>query len=446
MSGSQIMVKLHIGFDDTDSPNGGCTTYVAALLVEKLDNIGVSFVDYPRLIRLNPNVPWKTRGNGALCLSVECDENLVCDIKKTVLETVESNSKLGFGETNPGIVFYCGEVPQEIKDFATKAKQGMLTVDDALTVAESVNADVIKFKKGRGTIGGLAAIGEGLTEDHTYEIISYRVCENLGKPRRLQVFSVKEMDEKSDFTYNNIDPETGRILITPRGPDPIFCGIRGETAQAVKDAYKMLKIDEPIERWMIFRTNQGTDAHLELLLNVSQIKSHSPVVLQGVVSNGPKVIQGGHVIFGIKDETGQVDCAAYKPTVTLCKAARKLMHGDVVKVYGGVRELSDGQLTVNLEKIEILRLVPNLQFVNPVCPECRKSLKSMGANQGFRCDKCGFRSSELTKTKITEDRNLTTGLYITSPRSQRHLTKPFCRYGQEKSGLPQPMIMNWFSK
>ena len=27
-------------------------------------------VDYPRLVRLNPNVPWKTRGNGAVALTL----------------------------------------------------------------------------------------------------------------------------------------------------------------------------------------------------------------------------------------------------------------------------------------------------------------------------------------------------------------------------------------
>ena len=76
------MVKLHIGFDDTDSPNGGCTTYIAAILVEKLSGMGVSFMDYPNLIRLNPNVPWKTRGNGALCLRLVCPENIVEESKR----------------------------------------------------------------------------------------------------------------------------------------------------------------------------------------------------------------------------------------------------------------------------------------------------------------------------------------------------------------------------
>ncbi|MDG6221889.1 MAG: tRNA(Ile)(2)-agmatinylcytidine synthase [Candidatus Bathyarchaeota archaeon] len=438
------MVKLHIGFDDTDSPNGGCTTYIAAILVEKLSNIGVTFLDYPRLIRLNPNVPWKTRGNGALCISVECDENLVPKIKKTVLETVETNSKLGYKETNPGIVFVFGEVPQQVKDFATKAKQSMLKVQDAIALANQVNAEIIKFKKGRGTIGGLAAIGEDLKEDHTFEIITYRSPENLTVPRQIQASSVKRMNENCPRTFNNMDPQTGRVLITPRGPDPILCGIRGETAQAVKDAYKMLIINEPVERWIIFRTNQGTDAHLRRVSTINQIQPHNPVVVKGVVSKAPEIIQGGHVIFGLKDETGEVDCAAYKPTVTLCNVARKMIQGDIIKVYGGIRELSTNQLTINLEKIHVLELVPKQMFVNPVCLECGKRMKSMGVNQGFRCDKCGFRSSDLTKIKVNEERDITTGLYITSPRSQRHLTKPHCRYGKEKSGKPDTMIKKWY--
>ena len=209
------MVKLHIGFDDTDSPNGGCTTYVAALIVEKLNTIGVSFLDYPRLVRLNPNVPWKTRGNGALCITVECTANKLTRIKKIVLETVETNSKLGYGGTDPGIVFISGEIPQEVKNFAKKAEQSMLKIEDALKLAKQVNAEVVKFKKGRGVIGGLSAIGENLNADHTFEIIAYRSLENLSKPRRVQVSSVKTMDEQSQFTFNNLDPENQQSFLSP---------------------------------------------------------------------------------------------------------------------------------------------------------------------------------------------------------------------------------------
>jgi tRNA(Ile2)-agmatinylcytidine synthase len=438
------MVKLNIGFDDTDSPNGGCTTHIAALLVEKLCDIGVSFTDYPNLIRLNPNVPWKTRGNGALCLRINCREDIVDRIKETVLDIIEANSKLSYVGTDPGAVFLFGTIPQEIRDFAKKAEQCIVKMDEALRLVKRFDGEAVGFKKGRGIIGGLAAIGEDLSGDHTFELITYRMQENLGEPRRVQASSVKTMDTNSPFTFSNIDPETGRILITPRGPDPILYGIRGETSEAVKQAHELVHREEPVERWMIFRTNQGTDAHLRKVSAVKEIQPYNPVVAQGAVSKEPRVIQGGHVIFAVKDETGEVDCAAYKPTGNLCSTSRKLMVGDIVKVFGGVRPSSPRhQLTINLEKLRVLKLTHRASFVNPVCPECGKRMKSMGQNQGFRCDKCGFRSSQLKRLQVNHERGLETGLYITSPRSQRHLTKPHRRYGKEKTGAPQEMMENW---
>ncbi|MGH9987928.1 MAG: tRNA(Ile)(2)-agmatinylcytidine synthase, partial [Nitrososphaeraceae archaeon] len=60
---------VHIGLDDTDSTRGKCTTHAAYRITDYLLNHKISeFVDYPLLIRLNPNIPWKTRGNGAVCL------------------------------------------------------------------------------------------------------------------------------------------------------------------------------------------------------------------------------------------------------------------------------------------------------------------------------------------------------------------------------------------
>ncbi len=438
------MVKLNIGFDDTDSPKGGCTTYIAALLVEKLNHMHVSFMDYPNLIRLNPNVPWKTRGNGALCLRINCREDLVDKIKETVLEAIETNSELSYSGTDPGVVFLLDDVPKEIKDFAKEAEQGIVKTEQALKLVNQFGAEAVRFKKGRGIIGGLAAIGEDLSGDHTFELITYRTAENRGKPRRVQASSVKKMDAASSLTFSNVDAETGRILITPRGPDPILYGVRGENAEVVKQSHELICIDEPVERWVIFRTNQGTDAHLRKVSTVKEIQSYNPVVVQGVVSKEPQVIQGGHVIFSIKDASGEVDCAAYEPTGNLCRISRKLKAGDLVKAFGGVRPSSSKhQLTVNLEKLRVLELVPSVSFVNPSCPECGKRMKSMGKNQGFRCEKCGFRSSQLKKVKVEEKRELNKGLYITTPRSQRHLTKPHCRYGREKNGLPKEMIENW---
>ena len=61
---------IHIGFDDTDSPKGMCTTYLAYRLINLLKKEHVNFLDFPKLIRFNPNIPWKTRGNGAVGIKI----------------------------------------------------------------------------------------------------------------------------------------------------------------------------------------------------------------------------------------------------------------------------------------------------------------------------------------------------------------------------------------
>ncbi|MCW4020172.1 MAG: tRNA(Ile)(2)-agmatinylcytidine synthase [Candidatus Bathyarchaeota archaeon] len=434
-----MRMNLHIGFDDTDSPRTGCTTYVAALLVEKMRKLGASFIDYPGLIRLNPNVPWKTRGNGALCLRILCEEHLLEEAKETVIEAVEEHADLSCGRTDPGVVFLTGEVPSEIEAFAQKTISGLVRKNEALGLIKKVKAEAVGFKKGRGIIGGLAAIGERLKGDHTYEFIAYRKPENRGTLRRVDASSVIWMDRQMGrLTFNNVDSETGRILITPRGPDPILYGIRGETAKVVKHGHELVLSDEPIERWVVFRTNQGTDAHLKRAVSISEVKPYNPVIIRGEVVEKPRVIQGGHVIFQIKDGTSRVDCAAYEPTGNLRDVAGMLMTGDLIEVHGGVRTASSrNPVTVNLEKIRVMKLAPLLVLKNPACPVCGKRTKSMGKGQGFECRKCGYHGPNLKKTVLETERPIKPGLYVTSPRSQRHLTKPLKRYGLEKTGWSQ---------
>ncbi|HXX05967.1 MAG TPA: DNA-binding protein, partial [Candidatus Bathyarchaeia archaeon] len=77
---------LHIGFDDTDSAKGMCTTFLAYKIVEYLKREKVKFLDYPYLIRFNPNIPWKTRGNGAVALKISTTKpNL---IKKNIIRFI----------------------------------------------------------------------------------------------------------------------------------------------------------------------------------------------------------------------------------------------------------------------------------------------------------------------------------------------------------------------
>ncbi len=430
-------ITKHIGLDDTDSTRMGCTTYVAALLVEKLTKLGATFKDYPSLVRLNPNVPWKTRGNGALCLRISHDEGLDLQIKETVISTVEKHSDLQNEGTDPGIVFLnLPRIPKEIRDFARNTITGISNVKQAVNLLQKYEGEAVAFKDGRGIIGALAAVGETFQSDHTYEIIAYRTPENYGTKRRVDEASIFEMDQATKpYTFNNVDEERKRVIITPRGPDPILLGIRGENPDVVKKAFQSVKTLEPVERWVVFRTNQGTDAHLRRVKGLSQIRPYSSVIARGKVSSAPRMIRGKHVIFSIEDSDSGVDCAAYEPTGVLRSVARKLIVGDQLEVYGGVRPSSGGRpLTINLEKIRLIKPALQVTYRNPVCLECGKRLKSMGKNKGFRCDKCGARYPTFKKVAVRVKRELTRGLYMTSTRSQRHLTKPSCRYGMEKCG------------
>jgi len=438
-------MRLHIGLDDTDSPKGGCTTYVGALLVQRLLTMGAEFIDYPNLIRLNPNAPWKTRGNGAISLRIQCPPEAVDEIEETVFEAVEENSDLTCFNTNPGAVIYSGDVPPALTDFARRTITSLVELDEALSLIKRFGASALGLKNGRGIIGALAAVGETLAGDHTYEFLAYRVPENRGSKRRVDAKSVFEMDAATNpLTFNNVDQQDHRVLITPHGPDPILFGVRGESPEVVYKAARMVVAKEPVERWVIYRTNQGTDAHFTAVKRIADLRTDHPAVVEGTVLEEPETIKGGHVILRVGDESGSVDCAAYEPTKSFRNIVKALIPCDLVRVYGGLKQHQGVQAaTLNMEKLEVLRLAPQVVYENPLCPRCGSRMEAMGREQGYRCRKCSFRGQEMTKQQVVLEREVRGGVYLPPPRAQRHLTKPLQRYGREKNSAEIRLIEKW---
>ena len=438
---------LHVGFDDTDSTKQGCTTYIAALLIDEIEKFNAKLIDYPSLVRLNPNVPWKTRGNGALCLRIDLNNAEEDQIKKSIIKIVEQNSDFETEGTNPGIAFLKKpNIPKEFTEFTKKAIQSIVTIEEAKKLSKKFCSELFGYNNERGLIGATAAIGETFSKDHTYELITYRIEKNRGSKRKIDEASIFLMDKLiQPNTFNNIDQDKNRVVITPRGPDPILYGVRGESPEAVKKAYKIIRPLEEIERWVIFRTNQGTDAHLTPVENLSKIKPFTSIIARGKVSKPPRIIRLRHVVFTIEDAQSEIDCIAYEPTGSLRKIARELVIGDEVEVSGAVNQSRTFPLSINLEKIKIIKLSKKLSIQNPQCPDCQKRLESMGKNQGYRCKKCKKRFENLEKIEYAVQRSIKPGLYITSTRSQRHLTKPIRRYGLEKKGNEkrQDMIVEW---
>ncbi len=417
---------------------------MAALLVERFEALGCRFVDYPNLLRLNPNAPWKTRGNGAVCLRVEAPEGAEGEMKGAVIAAVDAHGMFGCDNTNPGAVFHVGEVPPELKRFHGEAVRSIVTLKEAERLIQEHCSSAVGWKNRRGLIGALAAIGGTLEEDHTYELLTYRTPEYRGKPRQVDENSIKAMDAALPRTFNSVDPETGQVLIAPRGPDPVLYGVRGEEAEDVLRARSLIEVGEPVERWVVFRTNQGTDAHLSDSYRVSDLRPFFPSIVTGKVAGKPRIIEGGHVFFPLSDSSGSVDCAAYEPSGRFRKIVSALLEGDEVRVAGGVRETQAG-LTLNMERLEVLSLTQKARLANPRCPSCGGPTESMGRGQGLRCKKCGYRGAELVRVGEEEPRRISPGLYLPPPRAERHLTKPLRRYGREKphrGGLP---VEGWHS-
>ena len=426
-----MQTEFHIGIDDTDSRVGGCTTYTAALLFQELVSKGFKPLDYPWLVRLNPNIPWKTRGNGALSLHFTLAEEQLQEVKKIAIATIERTTDLNQRSTDPAVVFFKGPVPTPLSEFSTRALHSVLSVREARHIAEALDVETHLLKGPRGLIGALASIGANLCQDHTFEIIAYRTRENIGTTsRRVNYDSVRLMDAKfRGLTFNNIDPETGRVLICPHGPDPVLFGIRGEDPDSVAKAFNQVDVDEPIERVMIFKTNQGTDAHLSCRRTIEILRPYQSTVITGNINDTPRILRGGHVIFRTGDETGSVDCAAYRATGPVRETALQLVPGDSVTVSGGIHPRPLGELTLNVEKLEVTELVDRVRLENPYCSICGARCESMGKGQGFRCRKCKARLPKTSRVQKPEPRKITTGVYLPPPRAHRHLTKPSSRYG-----------------
>jgi tRNA(Ile2)-agmatinylcytidine synthase len=376
-------MRCLVGIDDTDSSRGYCTTYLAYRIVCDLGPL-VRVLPYPRLVRLNPNIPFKTRGNAAVCLQIDTDdpdaafERVASKVKEL------SDTKNG---ANSGMVFLRdARKSSRFEPLYLDAISGVVSPHRVRRFLREEGAKSLELGNGMGIVGASSSIGFGDHFDHTFELIAYRRRESWGTRRAIDSASVKGMDRRTfPHTFNNYDYQKRKVLIAPHGPDPVFAGIRGDSASAVINAFRMIHYDEQLEGHMVYLSNQHTDAHLQRELSW---KAFSSGWLDGRVA-GVEIGAGGHVYVTLEASGRKRMSAAYEPTGDLRRTAKLLGQGDRIRAYGGVRRATTVHPTVlNLEKFEVLSL--------------------------------GRRGSPLHK-----------GIYISSPRANRHLTKPLIRYGRE---------------
>ena len=431
---------LNIGFDDTDSPKGMCTTFLAYKIVDLLRKHKTEFLDFPRLIRFNPNIPWKTRGNGAVSIRIKTKNP--SKIKNQIKNLVLKYSDVKNG-ANPGLVFFESDtIPSEFTNFSNLAMWQLIKRNNAKRFAKKNDLEFFYQGNGQGLVGAIGAIGYDF-QDHTLELLSYRKRTKFGKERKISVESVKIMQEKTfPNTFNSFDTKKGQILITPHGPDPVFYGVRGENVDSLVYATKILKSDEKLDGYMIFKSNQGTGDHLKNELNFENMKPYASGKITGIVLDTPKIVKGGHVFFKILSKNYEFWCAVYKPT-GISSIASNLIKGDKICVGGGVRKASKKfPRIINLEFIDIIHLEKNLVKSNPICKKCNKKMKSKGQNQGFQCIRCGKKASKKITVEIS--RKVKKQLYIPNLSAHRHLTRPLQRIGISNKTSKFNKYLSWF--
>ena len=402
---------MWIGIDDTDSPRGMCTTYLGAVLIRRLLARRFSLTE-ARLIRLNPNVPYKTRGNAAISLEVEGDPQIAFD---EACRCVEDLADLPAEGTEPGVVVSEKKPPVS---FYHKALRSFCEPGEAFAILDAAGAKYRGWKGGRGLIGATAAIASDLP-DFTWEILVYRIPARWGSPREIkrETFFLADAATAPD-TWDTVDWENDIVVCSPHTPDPVLFGIRGQSPLSVSLARTFIRTEPPgLEQ--IFLTNQGTDGHLEEGDTGELTQGHSYHV-RGTVTGKAVTGKGGHVSLPLVSGGRDLRCMAYEPTKGFREMVRALLPGDEVEACGSFKGGS-----LNLEKIYVVGLERDLVKNPPLCPSCRKRMTSTGHLKGYKCRGCGTREKDADI--LVRDRRIGCGWYEVPPSARRHLAKPLMR-------------------
>jgi tRNA(Ile2)-agmatinylcytidine synthase len=424
--------------DDTDSPSGGCTTWVLTELLRVARDRGVDLIGDPRLVRLNPNIPWKTRGNAALSARFgrgQGPRRRVGEVDGRPLWGYARGRPLGTAEraefveaawarvlavsrrsdagTDPALVATSGRLPSSLY---WEAVREVVPTERVRRLLTKLGADVRTSGSERGIVGAAASIAWP-GRRHTWELIAYRTPDRLGAPRTVDGASVRAAQSHHPALFLCYDRRTRRVLVAPHTRCPILYGLRSVDRVSPLRARTEIS-SEPVDRWALFRTNQGTGDHLRPR-SVADLEPYGSAVLEGTVDGTPVVSPGGHVRFTLRDSRdGVATCLAFEPTKTLPRVARSLERGDRIRVWGG---RSDDR-AFRLEGIRLLRLVPRYgRLEAPTCPACTVRGRSMGTGRGYRCPECRRRFPPEAARRTELPARYGPGEYHPTASARRHL-------------------------
>lgn len=442
------MVSVLLAFDDTDGPEGGCTTHLAFHVLLALPELALR--GPPRLVRLNPNIPWKTRGNGAVVLPLGRPEGPSArvgelqgheilafpdgadvapdeEILKTVRRVLQEHSQ---PDASPAIFLAADPPPALAYWNAVRAVVDPKEVKGMLRRLPGVLYDA--KHDGRGLVGAVGA-SAWPGPPTSFEFIAYRDARNWGKPRLLDEDPIWHL-ERDGVTFHSVDTEAERLACVPNTPCPVLCGLRGTDPDRLRDgAVKALAeaANEPVDGWIMWATNHASGDHVNQVRDLAHAAPDMTIQVDAKVTTIPETVQGGHVFVGLQDQQGKdASAVAFEPTKEFREVIRLLRPGDAVSVVGAYK---DG--AVQLEKLRVLDVVGHHdKKANPIC--CGKSMKSRGEDAGYKCGICGKTATEEDAEWEAEDRRLVLGWHEVPVMAQRHLHRPV-RWGAIGAGNVQ---------
>lgn len=432
------MGSIWVGIDDTDSPRGGCTTWVLTDLLALARDEGVDLIGEPRLVRLNPNIPWKTRGNAALAahfghgwgsrrrighadgrplwsfarggpLSSREAEEFV----EKAWQRVLAGSRRGEPRTDPALVAVPRRLPARLYYSAVRE---IVPIEETRRYLVSVGAVVHAEGDGRGLVGASAAIawpGRRVT----WELLAYRPVAREGARRKVDAESVRRAARHHPELFLCHDPRTRRLLVTPHTPCPILFGLRGIRPTSPLAAFPEVR-SEPVDRWVLFRTNQATGDHLVPRL-AREVAAFQSGRVAGRVVGTPRTLRGGHVQVRILDTEGTaLNAIAFEPTKTLPRVLQQLSVGDRIELWGS----RGANPVLKVEGIRVLSLAPRWTSAGPpLCPDCGRATRSLGSVRGYRCPRCRRRLPPEAARRVRRPASVARGVYHPTPSARRHL-------------------------
>ncbi len=153
---TEALTHMAIGVDDTDDGESGATFALTLSLLDLLSSIeGVRRISH-NVAFLYPDVPFKTAGNAVSYIEMAVKKEMVESLTQRAIEYLRSETR----SKDTGMAVKLGlRTCPELLGFAQRARNGTVTIEEALAVAKKSRVRTYEVTGRRGLIGAIASLG-----------------------------------------------------------------------------------------------------------------------------------------------------------------------------------------------------------------------------------------------------------------------------------------------